>query len=151
MTLSCIEVGRSVTDEKVRGDHHKLLLKGKCIINNTIKNFPFIDPKSISAFNLQICGMKGDFIETILGNKKEYVAHRPLNRLRAPHPFLAIMRKLLLPSFANWLIFAIIWKTYRMIPTKWSTKTMTREHHLVVLFLQVASSHQTTWIGLMIV
>lgn len=28
--------------------------------------------------------MKGDFVETILGNKKSYVSHRPLNRLRSP-------------------------------------------------------------------
>ncbi|KAI8884990.1 hypothetical protein K501DRAFT_271211 [Backusella circina FSU 941] len=84
MTLSCVEVGRFVNDKKVRNDHHMLLLEGKVIINNIIKNFQFIDPKSIYILNLQICGMKGDFIETILGNKKEYIAHLPLNRLRAP-------------------------------------------------------------------
>ncbi|KAI9470030.1 MAG: hypothetical protein EXX96DRAFT_389090 [Benjaminiella poitrasii] len=84
MTLSCVEVGRFVNNAKVRDDHHKLLLEGKNIINNIIKKFQFIDPKCIPIFNLQICGMKGDFIEIILGNKKEYIAHRPLNRLRVP-------------------------------------------------------------------
>ncbi|KAI8380083.1 hypothetical protein BD560DRAFT_22263 [Blakeslea trispora] len=84
MTLSCVEIGRFVNDAKVRDDHHKLLLEGKVIINNIIKNFPFIDPNCIAIFNLQICGMKGDFIETILCNKKKYIAHRPLDRLRAP-------------------------------------------------------------------
>ncbi|GAA5815676.1 hypothetical protein MFLAVUS_009189 [Mucor flavus] len=45
-TLSCIVVGKFVEPEKVREDHHKLLLEGNTIINNIIKEFKFIDPRS---------------------------------------------------------------------------------------------------------
>ncbi|KAI8052761.1 hypothetical protein BDF21DRAFT_326238, partial [Thamnidium elegans] len=79
-----IEVGKFVEPGKVRDDHHKLLLEEKTIINNIIKEFSYIHPMSIPILGLQICGIKGDFIETILGNKKSYVSHRPLNRLRSP-------------------------------------------------------------------
>lgn len=84
MTLSCVEVGRFVNDAKVRDGHLKLLLEGKAIIDNIMKKLQFIDPKRVPICNLQICGMKGDFVEAVLGNKKKCTAHRPLNRLRAP-------------------------------------------------------------------
>ncbi|KAI8356752.1 hypothetical protein EDC96DRAFT_609499 [Choanephora cucurbitarum] len=78
---------RNMKERKIAANTSRnciLLLEGKVIINNIIKNFPFIDPNCIAIFNLQICGMKGDFIEIILGNKKKYITHRPLDRLRAP-------------------------------------------------------------------
>ncbi|KAI9268570.1 hypothetical protein EDC94DRAFT_557285 [Helicostylum pulchrum] len=84
VTISCIEVGKFVESNKVRDDHHKLLLEGKTIINNIIKEFKFIDPKSIPVLGVQICGIKGDLVEIILASKKLYVAHRPLKRLRVP-------------------------------------------------------------------
>lgn len=84
MTLGCVEVGRFINDEKARDNHHKLLLKGKVIPSNIIMNCKFIDPKSKSILNLQLCGLKGDFIETVLGNKKKYIAYQPLNKLLAP-------------------------------------------------------------------
>ncbi|GAA5803728.1 hypothetical protein HPULCUR_009212 [Helicostylum pulchrum] len=84
VTISCIEVGKFVEPDKVRDDHHKLLLEGKTIINNIIKEFKFIDPKVIPVLGVQICGIKGDLVEIILASKKSYVAHRPLERLRVP-------------------------------------------------------------------
>ncbi|KAI9268573.1 hypothetical protein EDC94DRAFT_491724, partial [Helicostylum pulchrum] len=84
VTINCIEVGKFVEPDKVRDDHYKLLLEGKTIINNIIKEFKFIDPKVIPVLGVQICGIKGDLVEIILASKKSYVAHRPLERLCAP-------------------------------------------------------------------
>lgn len=56
--ISNIEIGNAATGTKVKDDHQKLILEAKTILKNIVRNFSFINPKTVSIHSMQLCGFK---------------------------------------------------------------------------------------------
>ncbi|KAI7894582.1 uncharacterized protein EV154DRAFT_578189 [Mucor mucedo] len=82
--IANIEVGRKATTTKVKDDHFKPLLEAKTIIQKEISSFSFIYPPSFTVTSFQICGIKGDLLQTSLGSPSNFTTHRISKRIRIP-------------------------------------------------------------------
>ncbi|KAL0135324.1 hypothetical protein V8B55DRAFT_1568739 [Mucor lusitanicus] len=78
--IANIEVGKKPTDLKIKEDHVKLILEAKSIVSRIISQFQFISPPSIEVSSLQICGFKGDLLQSTM----QFVTQRSVDRIRLP-------------------------------------------------------------------
>lgn len=82
--IANIEVGRKATTIKVKGDHLKLLLEARTIIQKAISSFGFIYPPSFIVTSFHICGIKGDLLQTSLDSPSNFTTKRTSKRVRIP-------------------------------------------------------------------